>query len=184
MLLRRAGAERQFEVNWRFFSLTQVNHRGDPGWKVWTAAADEHVKGRRAFAAASAARRQGEAEFGRFHRALLDLRHVGRLHVDSPATIEEAATYAGLDHARLLDDLADPTILDELARDHTEAVEEHGIFGTPTLVMEDKRAAYVRLKPAPEGKDALDLFDHLVAGIAEHSSLLELKRPEPPRSQD
>lgn len=182
MLLRRAGAERQFEANWRFFSLTQVNHRGDPGWTVWNASDGEHVKGRRAFMAAAAARRQGTAEFGRFHRALLDLRHVGRLHVDSPATIEEASTYAGLDHRRLLGDMADPSILDDLARDHTEAVEQHGIFGTPTLVMEGNRAAYVRVKPAPEGSEAIELFDHIVSGIANRPSLLELKRPEPPRS--
>lgn len=182
MLLRRVGAERQFEANWRFFSLTQVNHRGEPGWTVWNASEPEHVKGRRAFAAATAARRQGKPEFGRFHRALLDLRHVGRLHVDSPATIEEASTYAGLDHQRLLRDMADPAILDELARDHTEAVEQYGVFGTPTLVMEGNRAAYVRVRSAPEGREAVELFDHIIDGIANRPALLELKRPDPPRS--
>src|SRR5207245_11458493 len=46
------------DVRWRYFSLTQVNSKDD-GWTVWSAPASEKVKGRLAFKAAEAARRQG-----------------------------------------------------------------------------------------------------------------------------
>lgn len=177
MLLRRVAGERELSVRWRYFSLTQVNHPGNPDWTVWKAPADEHVRGRHAFAAAEAARRQGEDAFTRFHRALLDLRHVGRLHADSPQAIEEAATLAGLDHGRLQADMGDPQILDALARDHQEAVERWHIFGTPTFVFEPDRVAYLRVMPAPEGREAVELFDELVDAIARRPNLLELKRP-------
>lgn len=177
MLLRRVSSERELSVRWRYFSLTQVNHRGDEGWTLWDAPADEHVRGRHAFAAGEAARRQGEAAFQRFHRALLDLRHVSRVHADSPQAIEEAATLAGLDHARLLADMADPDILQAVKRDHMEAVERWKIFGTPTFVFEPDRVAYLRVMPAPEGREALELFDELVDAISRRPHLLELKRP-------
>jgi predicted DsbA family dithiol-disulfide isomerase len=182
VLLRHVALERELEPRWRYFSLTQVNHHPkDDGWTVWGAADAEHVRGRRAFAAGEAARRQGEEAFRRFHRALLDLRHVGRLHADSPATIEEAATYAGLDRERLWRDMADPSILDALARDHTEAVERHGVFGTPTFVFpDDGGAAYVRVRPAPEGHAAVELFDELVDVVNRRPYVLEVKRPDPP----
>lgn len=177
MLLRRVSGEREISVRWRYFSLTQVNHHGQDGWTVWNAPPGVHVRGRQAFAAAEAARRQGEDVFLRFHRALLDLRHVGGVHADSPQAIEEAATLAGLDHDRLLGDMGDPQILAALARDHQEAVERWQIFGTPSFVFEPDRVAYVRVMPAPAGREALELFDDLVDAIARRPSLLELKRP-------
>src|SRR4029077_11270766 len=57
--VRSAG--RDIEVRWRYFSLTQVNSNND-GWTVWNAPATERVRGRLAFQAAEAARRQGRFE--------------------------------------------------------------------------------------------------------------------------
>ena len=76
-------------------------------------------------------------------------------------------------------DLADPSLLHALARDHQQAVADHRVFGTPTFVFARGGAAYVRLRPAPEGAQALKLFDELVAVIAREPSLLEIKRPAP-----
>src|SRR6266478_2477910 len=64
---QRSGS-RGIEVQWRYFSLTQVNSKDD-GWTVWTAPPSEKVRGRLAFQAAEAARRQGR--FAAFHRPLL-----------------------------------------------------------------------------------------------------------------
>src|SRR5258706_3963212 len=67
----RSG-QRNLKVNWRFFSLTQVNHRSeDPEdtWAVWTAPESEHVRWGLAFKAAEAARPQGT--FSPFPNALL-----------------------------------------------------------------------------------------------------------------
>ena len=73
--VQRSG-KRDVEVRWRYFSLTQVNSKND-GWTVWAAPASEPVKGRLAFAAAEAARRQGL--FEAFHRSILVARHRDRL---------------------------------------------------------------------------------------------------------
>src|SRR6266581_9272694 len=55
----RDSRERQVEIAWRYFSLSQVNSRNDPSWTAWGAPASEQVQGRLAFATAEAARRQG-----------------------------------------------------------------------------------------------------------------------------
>jgi predicted DsbA family dithiol-disulfide isomerase len=174
--VQRSG-KRDIEVRWRYFSLTQVNSKND-GWTVWAAPASEPVKGRLAFAAAEAARRQGL--FEAFHRLMLVARHRDRLDIDAPAVIEEVAVAAGLDVEQLRRDLADPAILARLASDHTHAVSGHGVFGTPTLVFADGTSAYVRLATAVDGEEALDVFERLMAVAAAEPRILEIKRPLKP----
>jgi predicted DsbA family dithiol-disulfide isomerase len=171
--VQRSG-KRDIEVRWRYFSLTQVNSKDD-GWRVWAAPASEPVKGRLAFAAAEAARRQ--RRFDEFHRALLVARHRDRLDIDSAGVIEKVAAAAGLDIEALRRDIADPAILARLASDHTQAVSELGVFGTPTLVFGDGTSAYVRLAEAVDGEDATEVFARLVAVAASEPRILEIKRP-------
>src|SRR5438874_5785237 len=103
--VRRSG--REVEVGWRYFSLTQVNSKDD-GWTVWGAPASEKVRGRSAFAAAEAAKRQDR--FDDLHMPLLVARHRDRLDIDDPAVLEHVAAGAGLDMARFRRDLGDPQI--------------------------------------------------------------------------
>jgi predicted DsbA family dithiol-disulfide isomerase len=168
------SAERSLEVRWRYFSLTQVNSKDD-GWTVWGAPASEPVKGRLAFAAAEAARRQDR--FHEFHRALLDARHRERLDIDELSVIEEVAASTGLDLERLRGDLEDPAILKTLASDHLHAIEAYGVFGTPTFVFAGGASAYVRLADVVKGNHAQDVFDRLVAVAAAEPRILEIKRP-------
>ena len=169
----RGSGVRDIEVRWRYFSLTQVNSKDD-GWTVWDAPPTERVRGRLAFKAAEAARRQGR--FDQMHRALLDARHRDRLDLDDDAVIERVAT--GLDLERFRRDLADPSLLDALASDHLGGVTEHGVFGTPTFVFADGAAAYVRLgEAATEKEGAVEVFDRLVAVAASEPRILEIKRP-------
>lgn len=174
------SGERNVRVNWRFFSLSQVNHHtgeGDDAWTVWGAPASEAVKGRLAFKAAEAARRQGR--FDAFHRALLDARHRDRADIEREAVIEDVAAAAALDLERFRRDLEAPDILDRLERDHTEARDRHGVFGTPTLVFPEG-SAYLRLSRVLEGADALRVFDSVIATIAREPEVLEIKRPVRP----
>jgi predicted DsbA family dithiol-disulfide isomerase len=173
----RVSGERDFEVGWRYFSLTQVNSN-DHGWTMWGAPREEKVRGRLAFQAAEAARRQGR--FEALHGPLLDARHIGRLDIDDRAVVEEVAERSGLDMARFREDLADPSILEQLAGDHRHAVGELGIFGTPTLVFEDGAAAYVRLSQPVNGTSPVDVFDRLVSVAAGEPRILEIKRPRKP----
>ncbi len=182
MLLQRVkeSGRRRFGVRWRYFSLTQVNSQRE-GWTVWAAPAGEPVTGRLAFQAAEAARRQGR--FDQLHRALLEARHRDDLDLDDPAVIEKTAENAGLNLRRLRKDTAAPDILEALRNDHQHAVREHGVFGTPTFVFPNGAAAYVRVRPAPEGQAALDLFDQLTRTIPGEPYVLEIKRPTRPNPE-
>jgi predicted DsbA family dithiol-disulfide isomerase len=177
LLLANVAAERPIEVQWRYFSLAQVNSK-EEGWTAWNAPAAEKVRGRLAFKAAEAARRQDR--FDPFHANLLAARHQSRLDVDDVKVIEQIAEESGLDLERFRRDLADPSILDALARDHTHAVAAHGVFGTPTFVFSNGASAYIRLAEAPTGPGALQLFDSLVAVAADEPRVLEIKRPTRP----
>jgi predicted DsbA family dithiol-disulfide isomerase len=175
----RSG-ERDVRVGWRYFSLAQVNHRSDDpddGWTVWDAPESEPVRGRLAFKAAEAARRQDR--FDALHHGLLAARHVERRDIDSFDVVEEVAGAAGLDLAWFRRDLADPEILRRLARDHTEGRDVHGVFGTPTLVLREG-AAYLRLARELDEADAGRVFDRVIDTIALEPEVLEIKRPVRP----
>lgn len=173
----RDSGERALDIRWRYFSLAQVNSKDD-GWTVWEAPESEHVKGRLAFKAAEAARRQDR--FEDFHLPLLRARHRDRLDIDDVAVVERVAVEAGLDLDRFRKDIADPDIVYAIARDHQPAVKEHGIFGTPTFLFPSGAAAYVRLSEAPEGEDALRIFDKIVSVAGGEPQILEIKRPNKP----
>src|SRR5690242_2473493 len=151
----RQTGERNLDVTWRSFSLTQVNSKDD-GWTVWGAPPSEPMRGRLAFMAAEAARRQGR--FDEIHRLLLAARHHDRADIDDAAVVETAAAAAGLDLDRFGADLADPSILDALARDHTEGVSRFGVFGTPTFVFSDDASAYVRLAESATENGVVGVF--------------------------
>jgi len=177
LLLASVAAERLLDVRWRYFSLTQVNSK-DEGWTAWDAPAGERVRGRLAFMAAEAARRQDR--FDRFHATLLRARHEGRINIDEVEAIGQVAEDSGLDLDRFRRDLADPTILAALARDHRHAVSEHGVFGTPTFVFPNGASAYIRIAEVPGPEDAVKMFDSLIAIAADEQRVLEIKRPVKP----
>jgi predicted DsbA family dithiol-disulfide isomerase len=174
LLLRAREQGRDFDVAWRYFSLTQVNNK-EEGWSVWEAPASGNPRGQLAFSAAEAARRQGA--FDRLHMPLLEARHVHQRKLEDRDVVLDIAKRAGLDMDRFEKDLDAPNILERLARDHTSAVREHAVFGTPTFVFPEGAGAYVRVRPAPEGKDALELFDELTGTIERRPYVLEIKRP-------
>jgi len=172
-----ASGARRLRTGWRYFSLSQVNSRVD-GWTVWGAPPQEVVPGRLAFQAAEAARRQGG--FASFHLALLHARHRDGLDLDRPAVVEQVAASSGLNLERFRADVADPAILEALARDHQHGVNEYGVFGTPTFVFPDGSAAYVRLGSPNEDGDPIELFDRLLLVAAHEPRIREIKRPRKP----
>ena len=173
----RDSGERELEVRWRYFSLTQVNSKDD-GWTVWDAPEAEQVRGRLAFKAAEAARRQDG--FEDFHMRLLRARHLDRVDIDDVAVLERVADESGLELDRFRKDVSDPKILAALSRDHRGAVAEYGVFGTPTLVFPGGATAYVRLSEAPDPAGSLGIFERLVSIVAEEPRILEIKRPVKP----
>jgi predicted DsbA family dithiol-disulfide isomerase len=171
------SGQRRLSIRWRYFSLVQVNSKDD-GWTVWYAPESERVKGRLAFKAAEAARRQDR--FEDFHMPLLLARHRDRLDIDEVAVVERVAVESGLDLDRFRKDIADPDVVQAIARDHQSAVKEHGVFGTPTLVFPNGASAYVRLSELLEGSDAVRVFDRIVSVAGDEPSIIEIKRPNKP----
>ena len=170
----RGSGARNIEVGWRYFSLAQVNSK-DEGWTVWDAPATSEVRGRLAFAAAEAARRQDR--FEELHERMLLARHRDRADIEDRAVVERLAEDAGLDVGTFRRDLSDPSILQALARDHLEAVSAYGVFGTPTFVFATGSAAYVRLADSAIQNGVVEVFDHLVTVAAGEPGILEIKRP-------
>ncbi len=167
------------DIEWQWFALEQVNSVEGPEWKVWERPAGHRSRSLLAFSAGEAARRQGSDAFERFHIGLLQARHVDGLALQELETVTGVAEQSGLDMARFERDLADPTILASLEREHQEGA-QLGVFGTPTLVFEYGRSAFLKMRPAPPEDEALDVFNALRTLVTERTYIAEIKRPTPP----
>ena len=92
--------EVKLTINWKYFSLEQVNNQQGPEWKIWEQPEDYPSRGLRAFQAAEAARRQGEAAFGFFHIALLKARHKQKQDIADVSTLIQVAESVDLEMAQ------------------------------------------------------------------------------------
>jgi hypothetical protein len=148
-------------VRWRFFSQAQADSdKANSGSKVWDQP-DTSVPGLLAFAAGGAAYDQGgDAALLKFYLALGRLYHIENMSATDPGPIAQAWRDAGLSGEA--PDGSGPLNLKKLQEDHTEAVEKYKAFGTPTLVFEEHRAFWFRLKEHPTDiTDGLELFQHI-----------------------
>lgn len=168
-------------LNWRYFSLEQVNNQQGPQWKIWEQPDDYPSRGLRAFRAAEAARRQGEAAFGAFHIALLKTRHERRQDIADIGTLIQVAESVDLEMTRFQKDLGHRRLLARLAEDHTFAVESLGVFGTPTLVFPERKAVFLKLSSPPPPEESRNVFAEVqqLAGLRDY--IQEVKRPGTPR---
>lgn len=148
-------------VRWKFFSNAQAN-KDDSAGNIWDSS---DSAGNAAFAAGSAAYQVGgEDALLKFYLALGRLYHEEGQSTSEKGPIEQAWQEAGLDSGLLAVALDGSNMagLQKLEQDHTEAVEKYGAFGSPTLVFEEHRAFFLKLKSRPADiSDALELFQHV-----------------------
>jgi len=168
-------------INWKYFSLEQVNSQQGAQWKIWEQPEDYPSRGLRAFWAAEAARRQGEAAFSCFHIALLRARHEQRRDIADMNTLIEVAESADLEMTQFQKDLSDRQLLARLAEDHTFAVETLGVFGTPTLVFPERQAIFLKMSPLPSPEECLSVFTELRQLAERRQYIQEVKRPQRPK---
>ena len=116
----------------------------------------------------------------RYLPLLLKARHVDRLDLGDHDLLKRLAAEADLDAAQFEQDLNDRSTLDEIAASHTEAVEERGVFGTPTFVFENGATAFLKLIKPQSPEDAAKAFDSVVNVMSNNIFVGELKRPQPP----
>jgi len=164
------------QIDWRYFPLEQVN-APDASFKLWEKPADYKSRGRAAFQAASAARKQGPEAFERFHLALLKQRHEVGNDLRKAATLEAAASEAGLDLDRFREDVADTSSWDQIRDDFEHGKNEYGVFGTPTIMFENGQGAYLKLDPMRLPVDPVEFFADFVQTVRDRPSVIEIKRP-------
>jgi len=115
-------------INWRYFSLEQVNSQQEPEWKIWEQPEEYPSRGLRAFQAAEAARRQGKSSFDSFHVALLKARHEQCKDIADVGILNQIAESVNLEMAQFQKDFGDRKLLAKLAEDYTFSVEVLGIL--------------------------------------------------------
>ena len=126
-----------------------------------------------------AAKRQGKEEFEAYFMALLKARHEDKADLNDQEVIEAACTTAGLDLARLREDIADPDLLREIAESHTKAVDEYGAFGVPTFVFDSGNFAFLKMFIPPD-EQSVEIYDNLMKSMSQFAHVGEFKRPQPP----
>ncbi|MBI4763894.1 MAG: DsbA family protein [Deltaproteobacteria bacterium] len=164
-------------MEWYCFPLEQVNSTLGPQWKLWEQPDEFMSRGLWAFRAGEAARLQGKERFEGFHLAVLRARHAEKKDISNQEVLITLAGGAGLDVEKFRKDLADRNLLAKIGEDYTRGVQEHGVWGTPTLVFNGRQAAYLRLKPAPPPEESVKLFEELFSIIYHRPNILEVKRP-------
>ena len=166
----------RLQVQWHSFPLEQINSVQGPEWKLWEQPDEYRSKGLWAFRAAEAAKLQGEEAFERFHMALLRARHVDKRDVADRAVIMETAREAGLNLERFQRDLADRSLMAKIGEDYERGVQDHGVWGTPTLVFDGGQSAYLKLRPAPPVEDSVKVFEEM-RDVISRPYVIEIKRP-------
>ena len=135
-----------------------------------------------AFTAAEAARKQGTQAFDMYHLGLLKARWEDKLDFSDTQALIDLAGKLGLDTTQFKRDISNANSFSKVARDHSIAVEEYGVFGTPTFVFENKQAMYLKVVSVPE-EEALSAYETLISLMNNKSFLGEMKRPQPPWPQ-
>ena len=141
------------DITWRAFAI-QMDDPTEYWNQPWSTANSEL----RGFISAEAARRQSSEAFLRFHDALEHAVHEQLLELGDESTLIGAAQQAGLDVDRFRADWHIPQMAQEIHNSHKHAVEKWKVFGTPTLVLDNKHSIHLELMEKPAEVDALETF--------------------------
>jgi 2-hydroxychromene-2-carboxylate isomerase len=155
-------------VDWSPFVLKEVN-RGEGAPSVFDAAglASTSIL---ALALGEAAK---EADFAAYHRGVYDAMHSDGPRPDA-GDLRTVAASAGVDLAAFDGD-ADRW-LRVVSGSHAHGRDDHGVFGTPTLVFDDTASVFLKLTEVPSASESARLWDSLHVLAVCHPELVEIKR--------
>jgi protein-disulfide isomerase-like protein with CxxC motif len=172
--LRAVREETGLEIEWRFFSLEEINlvaGKKHPWERDWS-------YGWSQMRIAALLRRDSQAVLDRWYAATGAAFFERGEPTFTPEGAAAVLTSIGQPASLVQDALADPTTTEDVRADHTTAVRDHGAHGVPTLVFEDDQAFFGPVVlTAPTGAAAVRLWD-LVTGWREFGDLFELRRPK------
>lgn len=168
-------------VDWKPFMLDQVKTQNETGSDIWNVSDITKPRSLLAQIAGLASKRQGVEVFQAFHLQLLKAKHgSGKVFkLNDLSNILRVARKVGLDIDRLELDINDEDIRMEIAKEHTNAVMNHGVFGTPTIISDGKNAGYLKIFVPPVEK-SLEFYKNFISLNSAAPFLGELKRPQPP----
>jgi len=173
--IREVRAQTGLAIDWRFFSLEEINRR--PGKKhPWER---EWSYGWSLLRIAAYLRREDMALCDAWYDRAGTALHVEGRKPHRPEVARDLLDEIGVDPAVLDAALADPSTHDEVRADH-DAVVNSGGFGVPTLVFPDGQSLYgpVLVNP-PTGPRALALWDAFTA-VLDFPEVYEIHRPRGP----
>ena len=176
----QASVGEGLNVNWKYFSLEQVNNQENPQWKIWEQPETYPSRGLHAFWAAEASRHQGEVAFSSFHFALLSAKHEEHRDIANTNTLIQVAESVGLEITQFQQDISNHQLLTKLTEDHTFAIETLGIWGTPTLVFPKKQVIFLKMTQPPSPEESLSVFTELRHLTERRRYIQEIKRPQHP----
>ena len=168
------------DIRWKNFQLQQANSKGSER-KVWDSPDRSETRSMVAAVAGEAAMRQGKVAHSKFHLALLTARHGPgeRASLNDEEVVAGIAAEVGLDETKFREDMKNEALARNVELDHTEAVERHGVFGTPTFVFDNGHSVYLKSFVPPK-EESVAFFGHFLGMMRDMPFVGELKRPQPP----
>ena len=171
--MREVRDQTDLTVNWRFFSLEEVNlveGKKHPWEREWS-------YGWSIMRIGAVLRRQSMELLDQWYAAAGKALHVDGNRPHHPDVARHLLSQIGADPAIVDASINDPSTHDEIKAEHDKVINAGG-FGVPTLFFPDGQCLFgpVLLDP-PRGEAALRLWDAVTAWT-EFPQLYELQRPK------
>jgi hypothetical protein len=174
-LIKGLREGKEWDVRFLAFSLDQV-HIEEGETPAWERDLDDgSVTGVRALLWGIAVRDTFPQHFLDFHGAVFGARHDEGLKIADEWVLRAAAEKVGLDPCAVAAEVASGGAVKILEAEHTEAVDQHAVFGVPTIIEGDE-AVFVRLME----RERVDDFEQ-VLGLVGSTRLNEFKRTKIPK---
>ena len=161
------------EINWRFFSLEEVNRvegKKHPWERAWS-------YGWSMMRIGALLRRSNMDDLDKWYASAGKALHVDGLKPHVPEVAKSLLEELGLDPGLVDEAIQDSTTSDEVMAEHKKVIDAGG-YGVPTLFFADGQCLFgpVLIDP-PIGDDAVELWDSVVAWT-KFPHLYELQRPK------
>jgi protein-disulfide isomerase len=162
-----------WDVTFLPFTLSQ-GHVPEGGTPVWDD--PSKFKDLVALAAGVVVRDQYPEKFGEVHVALFAARHDEGLDIRDPGVVAAILNAHDVPGDKVLAEIERGGPIDEIRKAHTAAVDELGVFGVPTFVV-DGRAVFVRQMNRPDSDGALGrrTIEGIVTLMVQQPDLNEFK---------